>query len=222
MDPSCFSGRNDVRRLGEKDIPAVYELCRKNELYYRHWPPSGTRETIGVDMRALPPGKGPGDKYYLGFYNGGVLMAVLDLILEYPDRETAFIGFFMTEHGAQGRDLGTEIIEELCCALRNMGFAALRQGWVLGNPQAEHIWHKTDSGNLSDGELRSYSGPEGAISSTEPTQEQNPPKPAGPSSSCSNERLTPPLPAGFLLQKNGPPNFGGPLAIWNETAPQCG
>lgn len=141
MDPSCFSGRYDVRRLGEEDIPAVYELCRKNELYYRHWPPSGARETIGADMRALPPGKGPGDKYYLGFYNGGVLMAVLDLFLEYPDRETAFIGFFMTEHGAQGRGLGTEIIEELCSALRNMGFAALRQGWVLGNPQAEHFWH---------------------------------------------------------------------------------
>ena len=63
MDPSCFSGRYDVRRLGEEDIPAVYELCRKNELYYRHWPPSGTRETIGSDMRALPPWKGPGDKY---------------------------------------------------------------------------------------------------------------------------------------------------------------
>lgn len=48
----------------------------------------------------------------------------------------------MTEHGAQGRGLGTEIIEELCSALRNMGFAALRLGWVLGNPQAEHFWHK--------------------------------------------------------------------------------
>ena len=127
---------------GEEDIPEVYALCRENRLYYEHCPPFVTRETIGADMRALPPGKGPGNKYYLGFYDGGVLMAVLDLIHGYPERETAFIGFFMTDRAAQGRGLGSEIIEELCGALRNMGFAAVRLGWVQGNPQAEHFWHK--------------------------------------------------------------------------------
>ena len=32
----------------------------------------------------------------MGYYDGEKLIAVMDLILTYPDEQTAFIGFFMT------------------------------------------------------------------------------------------------------------------------------
>ena len=35
------------------------------------------------------------DKYYLGFFAGDELVAVMDLILNYPKADIAFIGFFM-------------------------------------------------------------------------------------------------------------------------------
>lgn len=35
------------------------------------------------------------DKYYVGFYHKDKLVAVMDLIVKYPNDETAFIGFFM-------------------------------------------------------------------------------------------------------------------------------
>ena len=142
MEPSILSNRYDVKGLGEGDIPGIYEFCRKNSLYYRYCPPFVTRETVEADMKALPPGKKPTDKYYLGYYDGGQLIAVLDLILAYPNVKTAFIGFFMTEQSIQGMGIGSGIVSELCAALKEMGFMAVRLGWVQGNPQAQRFWHK--------------------------------------------------------------------------------
>ncbi len=35
-------------------------------------------------MTALPPGKAMEDKWFVGFYDGDCLIAVMDLILNYP------------------------------------------------------------------------------------------------------------------------------------------
>ena len=142
MGLSSISSRYEVRRLGQGDIPEIYELCRKNSLYYEYCPPFVTPESIRADLGALPPGKESTDKYYLGFYDGGRLNAVLDLILAYPDGRTAFIGFFMMEQSMQGTGIGSESIGGLCVGLKDMGFRAVRLGWVQGNPQARQFWQK--------------------------------------------------------------------------------
>lgn len=142
MDVSRLSGRFSVRRMTAADIPAIYALCSGNPLYYRHCPPFVTEAGIGEDLRALPPGKEAADKYYVGYFDGQKLVAVLDLILGYPDQETAFIGFFMTDAAVQNAGIGSGIIRELCAALGGLGFQRVRLGWVKGNPQAAHFWHK--------------------------------------------------------------------------------
>ena len=142
IDVSRFSGHYLVRCLGEEDIPEILELCRKNTLYYQYCPPFVSEETILADMRALPPRKEYKDKYYLGYYDGEQLTAVMDLITEYPDAKTAFIGFFMTETSVQNQGIGSQIIRGLCVQLKDLGFSAVRLGWVRGNPQAESFWHK--------------------------------------------------------------------------------
>ena len=38
-------------------------------------------------MKALPPNKEAFDKYYLGYYDGEKLIAVMDFILGYPDKK---------------------------------------------------------------------------------------------------------------------------------------
>lgn len=38
------------------------------------------------------------DKYYIGYFEGEKLVAVMDLILNFPNKETAFIGFFYDEY----------------------------------------------------------------------------------------------------------------------------
>ena len=131
-----------VKLLYNKDVAAVYNLCSKNTLYYDFCPPFVTPESIEADMVALPPGKTANDKYYLGYYDKAKLIAVMDLILGYPDEDTAYIGFFMTDVSMQGKGVGSAIINELSRFMRSQGYSKIQLGWVKGNPQAEHFWHK--------------------------------------------------------------------------------
>ena len=142
MEISLLSDRYLVRRMTEDDIVEIYALCRNNTLYYRYCPPFVTQGSIESDMRALPPDKGYSDKYYLGYYDGERLIAVMDLVLRYPDKDTAFIGFFMTDISIQNVGIGSGIIETLCSCLKSHGFSRIRLGWVKGNPQAERFWKK--------------------------------------------------------------------------------
>lgn len=66
----------------------------------------------------------------------------MDFIMAYPDEKTAFIGFFMTEVSVQNTGIGSKIINNLCSCLTDIGLSVVRLGWVKGNPQAEHFWHK--------------------------------------------------------------------------------
>ena len=90
-----LSKQYEVRKLTDTDVAAVYALCKGNPLYYQYCPPFVTEDSIRADMAALPPHKTVEDKYYLGFFEGDRLMAVMDLILRFPTEETVFVGFFM-------------------------------------------------------------------------------------------------------------------------------
>lgn len=142
MDVSQFSARYSVRHLDQADVPDILTLCRENTLFYQHCPPFVTAQKIMDDMKALPPRKEICDKHYVGYYDVGRLIAIMDFIMAYPDEHTAFIGFFMTDISIQNAGIGSSIISELCHYLSDIGIARVRLGWVKGNPQSEHFWHK--------------------------------------------------------------------------------
>jgi GNAT superfamily N-acetyltransferase len=93
-------------------------------------------------MKALPPRKTMEDKYYLGFYEGDVMLAVMDLILGFPNEETAFVGFFMMNKEYQGKGIGTALMQEVYTYLKQFGFKFVRLGFAKGNLQSEHFWLK--------------------------------------------------------------------------------
>ncbi|MGI6695707.1 MAG: GNAT family N-acetyltransferase [Christensenellales bacterium] len=142
MDVTRLSGQYAVRRLQEDDIPAVFALCRENTVFYQHAPPPATPEIIRRDMQALPPERSKDDKYYLGFFDETALIAVLDVIVGYPDAETVFLGFFMLDISRQGQGIGSAIIQELCGEWRRQGYRKAMLGWAKDNRQAEKFWHK--------------------------------------------------------------------------------
>jgi RimJ/RimL family protein N-acetyltransferase len=142
MNISLLSTKYKVRKIEEQDISIVYNLCIKNTLYYKFCPPMVTEQSIRDDMLALPKGKCHEDKLYIGFYDNGKLILVMDLILEYPNKETAYIGFFMMNVETQSKGSGTNIIFEVCVALKQAGFLYVTLGYVKGNPQCEAFWLK--------------------------------------------------------------------------------
>ena len=142
IDIQSFSNQYFVRRMEKNDLARIYALCSKNSLYYQYCPPAVTKQSIIDDMNALPPNKSLVDKYYLGYFDSDKLIAVMDFIMAYPDEKTAFIGFFMTDLSVQNSGIGSKIINDLCLYLKTLALSEVRLGWVKGNPQAEHFWHK--------------------------------------------------------------------------------
>ena len=142
MEPAGLSSRYGARRLCDSDVGAVYRLSAGNPIFYKYCPPCVTLESIREDMKVLPPGKSGEDKFYVGFFDGSMLIAVMDLILKYPNDETAFIGLFMVDSASQGKGTGTAIIEECLCFLKRQGLRRARLGFAKGNCQSEAFWTK--------------------------------------------------------------------------------
>ena len=142
MDISQLSPKYKIRKLTEADIDSIYALSISNPLFYQHCPPYVTRERILKEMYALPPRTTYGDKYYIGFWNDEELIAVMDLILNYPNIETAFIGLFMMIASKQGVGIGSNIITDLCEYLKSLGYRYVRLGYTKGNPQSQAFWTK--------------------------------------------------------------------------------
>lgn len=142
FDARALSANYVVRPLEADDVPDILELCLSNPTYYIHCPPLPTIDSIVKDMHALPPHTAIDRKHYLGYFDGKHLVAVLDLILHYPQQNTAFIGFFMINRQRQGLGVGSSMIYDLCAYLKQAQFHSMSLGWMEGNMQAEHFWLK--------------------------------------------------------------------------------
>ena len=133
-----------VRKLQpvDADIKKIYALASQNTLFCQYHPPFATRQSILDDMSALPPGKTMMDKFYIGFFDGTVLAAVVDFILAYPDETTGYIGFFMVDKSRQGQGIGSRIVADIENAMRNNGMRHSRLAVDKGNPQSYSFWTK--------------------------------------------------------------------------------
>ena len=138
----ALSARYAVKKLTEADIPDIYAICRGNPVFYEYMKAELTLESIREDLTALPKGKKPEDKTFVGFYEGDRLIAFLDLIAGYPEGDAAFIGWFMVERSCQGKGVGTEIISETAAFLARRGFRRIRLGYMKGNRQSGNFWMK--------------------------------------------------------------------------------
>lgn len=131
-----------VKKFSEEDLPDILSLCQGNPTYYHHMKMTPTLENLRETLTALPQGKTIEDKYFVGFYQEKTLVALLDLIMGYPDANTAFIGWFMMNQSFQGTGRGTAIITELLSFLKKEGFRYVRLGYVKGNSESKGFWTK--------------------------------------------------------------------------------
>ena len=112
-------------------------------------------ESLANDLVECPPGKELSDKYFLGFWDKERIVAILDLIDDYPIAEIAYIGLFMVDSRLAGQGLGSKIMAELLSQLATH-FRKVRLGYVANNPQSSHFWSKV--GFCPTGEVKELAG----------------------------------------------------------------
>ncbi len=137
-----FYPEYDVESISDRDIPALYAFCKENSKYFEYMKSEPTARGLTEDLYVTPPGISLGDKHFVGFYEAGALVAILDLISGYPSADTAFIGWFMTRKSLHGTGLGSQIISVLLGLLRGEGFSHVQLGCIKENVEAEGFWRK--------------------------------------------------------------------------------
>lgn len=142
MDIKSFSFRYDVRKIKKTDSPKVYALCKTNPTYYYYMKEEPSIESIAQDLQTLPPHKTMEDKFFVGFYFKDRLIAVLDLIVSYPNPQTVFIGWFILEKKMQGKGIGSTILTELLTFLKKQNFSRARLGYIKGNLESQTFWKR--------------------------------------------------------------------------------
>ena len=142
IDISMLSNQYIIRRLNDSDTDDILDFCQKNTMYYQYCGAEISKDQVLNDLHITPPGVDIADKYYVGFFNGEEMVAVLDLIDGYPEPAIGYIGFFMMNAALQGKQIGSAIIQDVCSYLKQIGKTAIRLGIAKDNPQANHFWKK--------------------------------------------------------------------------------
>jgi len=140
LDIQALATDLDVRRITEADITDVYKLCKSNKRYYRSMGRIPTRESLTEIISQIPEGAGTEDKYFVGFYRDEKLIAVMDLITGYPEKDDAFIGWFMVDGEHQSMGIGSQIAADVRAAMKGMGYDYLSLGCVKENTEAIRFW----------------------------------------------------------------------------------
>ena len=155
MNETHLSQSYRVRKLNLEDIDKIFHLCSSNSIFYQYHPVKLTKESILGDFYALPPNKEYKDKFFVGYYDDDISVAVMDLILNYPKDNIAFIGFFMLDYAYQGQGIASEIIRDCLQYLKVSGYYKVRLAIDKGNLQSQTFWkrnHFSETGEefLSD------------------------------------------------------------------------
>lgn len=137
-----LSRRYAVRLMRDSDADVILDFCLQNTQYYQYCGKRPSKELVLNDLHVTPPGIEMSSKYYVGFYNNTVLVAIMDLIKGYPSSDSGYIGFFMMNRQLQGNQIGSGIIQEVCQALKECGITTVLLGIDKGNPQSNHFWKK--------------------------------------------------------------------------------
>ena len=140
LDIDALSTSHQVRRITEADISDVYALCKSNQKYYEALNTAPTVESLTEIISSVPEGAGSEDKHFVGFYADGRLISVLDLITGYPEKDDAFIGWFMVDGHLQRQGIGSQIFADVRAAMTGQGYDYLSLSCEKENTGAIAFW----------------------------------------------------------------------------------
>lgn len=140
FDISTLSTRYKVKRITESDIEDVYHLAKNNTRYYEYLGSEPTMESLTEVITVMPEGVESSDKYFVGFYDGDELIAVMDLITGYHEKTDAFIGWLMVDGTRQGKGIGSSIFADVRAAMKAEGYSYMSLGCIDKNKEARVFW----------------------------------------------------------------------------------
>lgn len=116
----------EVKMLQASDAEAILILQKGHPNYHTYLLDHPvTKADILTDLTSLPDRSRAADKFYLGFYQDKKLIALVDIVLSFPDNLSAWLGLIMVDQALVKQGIGQTIIKALKHALKREGFKQL-------------------------------------------------------------------------------------------------
>lgn len=131
-----------IKKLTQKDIPDILELYMGNTEYFKHCLPNPTFESVKEDLEGTPEGVEKDNKLFLGIYDGKILIAVVDLIKNFPNTESIWIGLYILKLNYQGKGFATSLYCEIEKLIKKEGYKYIQLAYVKTNRRAMNFWQK--------------------------------------------------------------------------------
>jgi len=132
-----------IRFLTDADQAELLALEQSNPEYHRQFSPNElTLAEIHDDLTAHPDEIVAAQKQVFGFYLANHLVAVLDILNQYPEQDFLFIGLLMVGNDYQRRSVGSVIATGLMKAALKSDIHCLQLTRVSSDTAVAAFWKK--------------------------------------------------------------------------------
>lgn len=133
----------EIKPITKFDCEQVMAIFRTNPEYFLL---TGGKEAEIEDFLVMideaPANFDLRNKYFVGVWENGNCLGVLDLLKGYPNRNCIWIGLIMIHGLLQRRQIGHTIVSAIFEAAKIMGYDAVQLGVVDNNEKALRFWEK--------------------------------------------------------------------------------
>ncbi len=145
------------KRVGVESVELVQQILDQAPRYRMNVDGITDSPNDGKDsLAAIPPNCSTDQKHFLIFYQDDSAIGVADLIQDFPEKGTAFLGLLLLREDHQGRGLGLktyQLVEDL--ARNQLQCEKIRLAIVDSNP-VQPYWEKM--GFIPTGEIKPHEG----------------------------------------------------------------
>ena len=97
---------------------------------------------VEEDMKTIPNRVQKNQKNYKLISFNDEILGVVDYLIDYPEKNTVLIGFFIIKNDKQKQGLGTKIFRYLEKSFKNKKFLKIRIGVLVDNEIGLSFWKK--------------------------------------------------------------------------------
>lgn len=142
ISASALSQEYYSRILDTKDAAKILKLMKSNPQFFDDVKSEPSLRLIQADLVRTPSFAGLNQKFYVGFFKNEELIAIADILLDYPEKQTVWIELIMVDGYEQNNGVGSSILKDIEAELARAGFAHIELGVRLRNYQGQQFVKK--------------------------------------------------------------------------------
>ncbi|MDR2183841.1 MAG: GNAT family N-acetyltransferase [Clostridiales bacterium] len=131
-----------ITPINEGNYAIARDVYFTNPEYFMLFGQVADDERILTTVRMLPEGFDIARKFFAGLCENGKAIAVIDLLMGYPNENEMWIGLFLVHGDFHGKGVGAAVFNGTARAARMVGLDSIHLGIFDTNKRALHFWQK--------------------------------------------------------------------------------